>query len=164
MMNYLIKYEGQRQMPIKQLIDKIKATEGIRLKILKMEHLIYYKNDYIIPGNGVYIFREGDKLIYVGRCSSQTFIERIARNLDINENAWQNILLKNICRKSEKEINEKNLKSAAKHAFEKISVILINFTNRKLDKREISIIKIENQLIKKLKPELNKMKYNDVLN
>jgi len=131
--NYLLNYEKLSQLTINEFLKKIEATEGKVLRELKVSDLTYYNNAPIIPAEGVYIFREDKKIIYVGKVTSMSFTERIPKHFDTRHKAWFNRLLKIICEKHpdyKSPITDENLRTASKYAFENLNLVLINFENR----------------------------------
>jgi len=151
-MKYLLNFEDIRQMSIESMLSTLSNTDGITLDELKVKDLTYYNEKEIFPGIGVYLFREDKKVIYVGKCSSNSFTERIPKHFDIRKIAWMNSLLKLICKKQLLvEINDENLKRASQDAFKKLNLILINFS----DRRKINRIE---KLLRSCTDPLNKLK------
>jgi len=151
-MNYLIAYADKT---IGQFIEEIKITEGLPLKDLKVMDLVYYKDEPIRSGIGVYIFKSKDKYYYVGNCVARCFAECIPAHFDLRKVGWFNSLLKNIIKKNlnEKEINDESLHQAAKFAFENINLVLINF-------KYIEDYPLQKSKINKLKSDLRKQLLN----
>ncbi len=128
---YLLEYDNLKNLSIKAMLEAIHDTKGIRLDELKVRDLTYHNGTELFPGEGNYLFREEKKIIYVGKCSSMSFTERIAKHFDIRHFAWMNRLLKIICEKRlNLEINNKNLLLASKYSFENLNLVLINFSDR----------------------------------
>jgi hypothetical protein len=129
--NYLLEFEDFRHRPIKHLIETLEITTGKNLSELKVRDLTYHNSQPIWPAEGVYLFRENKDVILVGKVSSQSFTERIAKHFDIRHFAWFNRLLELICIKILKvEWNDDNAVKASEYAFEKLNIVLINFTDR----------------------------------
>lgn len=141
-MQYLVNFENIKQMQIKMLLHNLGNMDGIRLNELKVKDLTSYNGNEIFPGIGVYIFREGVRAIYVGKCSSNSFTERIPKHFDLRHYAWMNNLLKIICVKRLGEITDENLKKASKDAFDKFNMILITFSNRNKINRVEKLLRI----------------------
>jgi hypothetical protein len=130
--NYLIEYRDIENKSIQELLDLLNQTVGKKLNDLKVLDLSYHNGQPIWPGVGVYIFRNDKRAIYVGKVSSMSFTERIAKHFDFRSFAWMNRLLKLI---SEKELHHEvqdhnNLKIASKYAFENLNIVFINFDQR----------------------------------
>lgn len=129
--DYLIEYDEIQNSTISDFIDKIKITKGKKLSDLKVMDLTYHNGKLILPGEGVYIFRENKEILLVGKVSSMSFTERIPKHLDYRPFAWFNRLLFLICERHLKlERNEENFKVASKYAFENLNIVLVNFRNR----------------------------------
>ena len=130
-MAFLIQFNLVEAIDVKSLIKKVSLMDGIDLRLLKVKDLTFHNDDVIYPGNGVYLFREGRQVVYVGKCSSMSFMERIPNHFDIRVGAYQNTLLKYICkRKFQKQVTDENLLEASRYCFEHFNLILINFTNK----------------------------------
>jgi hypothetical protein len=131
MNDYLIEFSDIENYTLKEFLDHIDNINGLSLKELKVSDLSYYNKKPIWPGEGVYLFREGKEILYVGKVSSMSFTERIAKHLDLRPFAWFNRLLKIICQKKfNKEISKENLIETSKYAFDNLNLILINFKKR----------------------------------
>ena len=77
--DYLINYNEVSNISIEKLLEKIKSRKGKPLEELKVKDLSYYNSNAIYPGLGVYIFRNGEQIKLVGKVSSMSFTERIAK-------------------------------------------------------------------------------------
>jgi hypothetical protein len=135
------------------ICDWIKSTSGIKLSELKVKDLVFHNGLPIRTGNGVYIFKENDIPLYVGNCVARNFVERIPAHFDVRQNGWFNSLLVTLIkrtfnRKSKDDKTDDNLSQSAKLAFEKLDLVLINFSN--YDKLAINIL--EDYLKITLKP------------
>jgi ribosomal protein L24E len=129
--DYLLDYRDLQQGSIQSMLTRIDAAEGINLKELRVQDLSFYNGKPIYPGTGVYLFRKGKKIVYVGKCSSMSFTERIAKHFDFRTYAWMNRLLKLVCQKElQLEETHDNLKIAAQYAFENLNLVLIHFNQR----------------------------------
>ncbi len=158
---YLINYENATitDIDIDSLIIEIKSILGIPLKDLKVSDLVFYDNEDIKSGNGVYIFKSEEKIYYVGNCYARNFVERIPAHFDIRHNGWFNSLLKAIIKDKYGKVkltpeNEYLLSESAKFAFENLSLIIINFKIWNKD----NINKLESVLGKTLKPINNRFR------
>jgi ribosomal protein L24E len=127
-MVYLLHYNHLKDHDLAHLLNQVEVVEGIELSDLKVKDLISHQNETIFPGHGLYFFRKGKRIIYIGKCSSMSFIERIPSHFDIRVNAYKNSLLRCICQKKfEKEVNEANLLEAARYCVKEYNLVLINF-------------------------------------
>ena len=139
-------------------------TKGLNLYDLKVEDLVFHNGLPILTGNGVYVFKEDKKAIYVGSCVSRNFVERIPAHFDIRHNGWFNSLLVNLIKQEYKRNNkddktDENLIRVAKKAFKDLELILVNFP--KYDKSAIK--KLEDFFKIALKP-LNGFKHKTFQN
>lgn len=150
--NYLIEYDDLKTSSIKDSLEAISKIQGKKLNELKVKDLTYHNSEEIWPGEGVYIFRDEDKVIYVGKARSMSFTERIAKHLDFRHFAWFNRLLELICIKIlELEWNNENAKKSSKYAFENLNLVLINFKSKeRIDRTE--------RLLRSCAEPLNKFK------
>ena len=119
MKNYIIEFENYEDFTLGDFIEVIKKIEGIPLNELKVKDLTYYNDEFIEGGCGVYIFKEKEEIILVGKAETVSFTERIAKHFDLRTNAWFNRLLYVI---SMKKLgfgakDEKGYREASKYAF-----------------------------------------------
>ncbi|MEQ8684634.1 MAG: hypothetical protein RIE86_05040 [Imperialibacter sp.] len=130
--DYLIEYSDIETGSIQSLIDRLDQINGKDLNELRVQDLSYHNGEPIWPGQGVYIFRKGKRILYVGKVSSMSFTERISKHFDFRSFAWMNTLLKLISKKElEHETQDHDsLKRASRYAFENLNLILINFETR----------------------------------
>lgn len=150
--DYLLNVNDLKDLTITQVTNKLKATSGIKLKNCTIADLVFFEETPIYSGNGVYIFKENEDFIYVGNCVARNFIERIPAHFDVRAGGWFNSLLVNIIKKkyNRQDKTDELLVTAAKHAFENYSLILINYANT--DYLKESIDKLETTLRIVLKP------------
>lgn len=134
---YLIEYDNIKALSIADVLQKVDHTKGLALSQMRLHDLNYFKGEHIYPGHGVYLFRKGTDIVYVGKVRNMSFIERIPKHFDLRHRGWFNRLLKIIC---EKELNishrdsDDNLKIANQYAFENLNLVLIHFKeNKKVD-------------------------------
>ena len=99
MKNYIIEFENYEDFTLSDFIDVIKKTDGIPLNELKVKDLTYCNDEFIEGGCGVYIFKEKEDIILVGKAETVSFTERIAKHFDLRTNAWFNRLLYTISMK-----------------------------------------------------------------
>ena len=140
-MDYLIEIEDIESLTIKDLNDFLIKKDGLDLSVLKISHLVFYNDVAIRYGNGVYLFREIKRPIYVGNCVARNFVERIPAHFDVRHNGWFNSLLLSVIqeekgRRLKEDKTDENLEIAARYALEKFNLILINFS--KHDKNAIN--------------------------
>ena len=154
MNQHLINFTEIQNLSIEELINKLSQTDGIRLQDMKLKDFIFYNDDRITSGCGVYIFKNGTDFYYVGDCSSRSFIERIPCHFDTRPEAWMNTLVKHYTKRTNNlPIDNQNLGDSATHILNNFSVILINFEERNPEK----ISKLERLLLSILNP-INKLK------
>lgn len=151
--NYLIEYEDLMASSINNLLETIRKVPGKKIDELRVKDLTYHNSKEIWPGEGVYLFRDKDEVIYVGKATSMSFTERIPKHFDFRQFAWFNRLLELICKRIlELEWNDENAKKSSKYAYENLNLVLINFTHRE------RIGRIE-RLLRSCTESLNKFKY-----
>lgn len=150
--NYLIPYSDIENLSIDDLLGIIKETKGLKLSSAILENFVFYDDKPILTGNGVYIFKESEKSIYVGSCSARNFIERIPAHFDVRRKGWFNSMLKkevmienNIIRK---EVTTDQIVDKARIALKNYEVIMINFEEYDKDQ----ILNLEDLLRIGLKP------------
>ena len=84
-MDWLVNFQDISLLNLSTIKNDILKSNKIKLSDLKLIDLIYFKNKPILSGNGVYMFFDMNNCIYVGKCSSRSFIERIPDHLDMRE-------------------------------------------------------------------------------
>jgi hypothetical protein len=106
-----INYSEFENLELSQLkkffIEKLDSDSN-NLCNLKISDLIFNGDRLMIEdGRGVYIFynSKGNRFLYVGKCSSRHFVERISSHFDPRLNGWFNSLLKTLIKN---EINQSN--------------------------------------------------------
>lgn len=134
MKNYLIDFSTIENLSIQEAFRFVNEIQGIDIREMKVQDLSCYNGEFIYPGNGVYLFREGTTIRYVGKAESMSFIERIPKHFDIRKFAWFNRLLEltaeNQWRIPEEELNDEAMMLASTWAFENLNLVLIHFTSR----------------------------------
>lgn len=135
MSKYLLQFANYRNKTIGHFKQAILDTPGIGLKDLKVSDLNFCEAKEILPGIGVYVFKQGAHVFYVGKCSSMSFIERIPKHLDFRPHAWFNRLLELLAQNGEGKKIATSIEylEAAKFAYQNISVVLINFESKNDD-------------------------------
>jgi len=152
-MKYLLNYGKINNWKISEIQKNMEDIEGLPLSKCKISKLVFYNDIPILTGNGVYIFfknkNKNNKIyLYVGKCSSRNFVERIPAHFNVKNTGWFNSYLRNLVNKKRKENDEpkikvkefkdpetedkkeeynKLLKEQAKIALENHKLILINF-------------------------------------
>lgn len=133
-MKYLISIDEILDFNHEKLNNWFSEVKGIKISNLKVKDLVFYNDEPILTGNGVYIFKEKNNAIYVGNCVARNFVERIPAHFDIRHNGWFNSLLVNLIKrkynsdKNRKEYKtDENLIEAAEFAFNNLELVLINF-------------------------------------
>jgi len=81
--DYLIEFEDYSNYTIREFIEILKSKKGKLLKDLKVKDLTYFNGKLINPGHGIYIFKENDEIILVGKARTTSFTERIAKHFDV---------------------------------------------------------------------------------
>jgi len=127
--DYLVQFHDIKELSIAELTDLLLKKRGLPISALKVMDLAFYKGEPIYSGNGVYIFKTKEKVIYVGDCIARNFVERIPGHFDLRPGGWFNSLLKAIVKKKYQEaVTEASLQKAAKEAMETYELILINYS------------------------------------
>ncbi|MCI9844562.1 hypothetical protein [Flavobacterium pectinovorum] len=160
MSKYLIEFDEHSHRSLKQFIDLIESTEGIKLNELKVKDLTYCNEQIINPGHGIYIFKTDENILVVGKARTTSFTERIPKHFDIRPKAWFNRLLFITCREYFKvELTNENFLMSSRYVFENARLILINMKNaEKIDQLE-NILRGTTRTLNKYK----KLKYDDNL-
>jgi hypothetical protein len=78
---------------LEELKDAIHQFNGIKVAELSVHQLIAVDPNL---NHGLYVFKNQSDEIYVGRCTSRSFVERIAAHFDNRYNAWMNTILKKL--------------------------------------------------------------------
>jgi hypothetical protein len=131
-------------LSVKDACEKIRTTARKKLSDLKVFDLILDKDEH----HGVYLFfSEEKKCLYVGKCGSRSFIERIPAHLVLDNEAWMNQFLKYL--KTSKKLTALKVKEAVP--------LIRNYTLLFIPvKKWDLILPLEKTLKILLKPELNK--------
>jgi hypothetical protein len=138
-MNYLLNYEEICKDSLIEIRDKICKADKLKMSDLKIDNLIFKQG-----GDGIYLFFNNDhKCIYVGRCYSRSFVDRIPAHFDARDEIgrWG---FRGVCKQIRKErgvtwygaatellswylylINFKNNKNK-EHYCKKLEILLIN--------------------------------------
>lgn len=160
---WIIKEEFLSQNTWNELFQKINSMEGKTIGELNLFDLIFFNSvDNSFVGNGIYVIKENEDIIYIGKASSRPFIERFGGHLDLRVIGGFNNLLKKIVKnKLGKEENDQTIAEAGRWLM-KCKVILVCMEGRRNNSLQFQIL--ENVLIDKYrdKPLLNrkyKLKY-----
>ncbi len=132
-MDYLIEVEELDSILIKDLPGFLLEKQGLQLSKMTVSDLVFHRGKAIRCGNGVYLFREEQRPVYVGNCIARNFVERIPAHFDVRKNGWFNsLLLSRIQEKEGRRVKEdktdENLEAAARYAFNNYNLLLINFS------------------------------------
>lgn len=150
--DFLLEFKDLEEKSIRNLLDVIQKTKGKPLNEFRIMDLTYHNGHQISPGIGVYIFRNEQEFVLVGKVTSMSFTERIAKHLDFRHGAWFNRLLVLICeRQLNIEVNDVNLRIASKYAFDNLNLILISF-------RDVHRINRTERLLRSCTNTLNKFR------
>ncbi|WP_412987690.1 hypothetical protein [Pontimicrobium sp. IMCC45349] len=155
--NYLLEFEIIDPLKLVDVISLINRTAGIPLKNINLNNLVFHNNQPIFPGNGVYLFRKGRQVVYVGKNDSLSFVERIPKHLDLRQGAWFNKMLQHTNANVLKyEWNDESCIKANKYAIDNYNLVLVNF-KYEIDERKYHINRLERTLRASLEP-FNKFK------
>lgn len=73
-------------------LDLVKLRKDIQKYAKPISEMKY--TDLIDSGNGVYFFLNDNDIVYIGKCSSGSFTDRLAFHLSNNPKGWMNNLMK----------------------------------------------------------------------
>jgi hypothetical protein len=89
--------ESVQRMTVRQACDEITRAPRKSVSNLRLLDLLFDPEGTVPGQNGVYIFfSETGECLYVGKNSSQTFVERIPWHFAIGEGSYANHLLKKL--------------------------------------------------------------------
>ena len=152
MKDFVLQYEELKKMTLSQFVSVTKKTKGVLLKDLKVRDLSFYNGQYIYPGEGVYVFKNGTELYHIGKCSSMSFTERLPKHFDVRKRAWFNRLLEITVQNNEHySDDDEGYMAASAFVFDTLELVLINFHERE----RISAIE---RLLRATNEPLNKFK------
>jgi hypothetical protein len=140
----------KNSISILAFVDEINATEGKKVNELLITDLILEKNDAIEVNHGVYIFKNKNQIVYVGKTSSRSFVERIPSHFDNRDKAWMNSLLKLLAKNKKISIEQ-----AYQNFIKELELVLVLFINEDFTKEKI--LEVERCLIQST-PCINKKK------
>lgn len=145
--DYLIQFKEIKCLSISELTELLLQKKGLPVSDLKVAQLSFYKGTPIYSGNGVYLFKTEDRVMYVGNCTARNFVERIPGHFDLRAGGWFNSLLKAVVKKKYNEtVSDTTLIKAATEAIDTFELILINFSNAEFYPNGIKDKKTVNQL------------------
>jgi len=75
--DYLIEYSDIRDITIDKFTEKLKSKMGLPLPDCKISKLESHNDKPILLGNGVYLVKDEENILFVGDCSSRKFAEKI---------------------------------------------------------------------------------------
>jgi len=154
---WIIKEEFLKQNTWNELFQEITLMTGKTIGELNLFDLVFFNSeDNSFVGNGIYIIKENDEIIYIGKASSRPFIERFGGHLDLRYIGGFNNLLKKIAeRKFELEKSDETIAEAGRWLM-RCKVILVCMEGKTNNSSQFEIL--ENILIDKYrkKPLLNK--------
>lgn len=81
---------GSDGKPIKEKVFSNRS----KVFSLTLRDFLFKEDEFVKNPNGVYVFTNNDKVLYVGKTSSRAFIERIAGHFDARSSAWFHSFLK----------------------------------------------------------------------
>lgn len=158
---YLLQFDHISNKTIDELVQVLTQAQGIKVKDCKISDLIFYDEEPIYSGNGVYIFKSSSRFYYVGSCVARNFVERIPAHFDLRESGWFNSLLDNIRKQNGEARTNLVLTQAAKHAMGNCSLVLINFSSGD-HLRNISNIKSLEALLRRILHPYNYLKQRPI--
>ena len=120
--------------------------------------------DLLYANNGVYVFLYGDQIIYVGKCSSRSFSERMAAHISESPHGYMNNVMKAIAWSFSKKdksafLDDTNEPERTKcfvkavRVMMKCKIAFISFDVTSSNPKDIG--DLENKLIQDLDPVIN---------
>ena len=120
---------------IAELKEEIKRREGINVGDLRVQQLISEDPNL---NHGIYVFKSQKGDVYVGKCTSRSFVERISAHFDNRDGAWMNTILKKISKSNNLTIQE-----AYFYFLKYFQMILIPVNTEVFTKTEINTLEKE---------------------
>ncbi|CEM63370.1 hypothetical protein [Treponema phagedenis] len=85
-----INYEDVKKLTRQDLIKEIKAKAN-KISEIKLGDFLFTDDGSFAPTHGVYLFlNENKEVLYVGKNSARSYIERIPAHFDVRFAAWMN--------------------------------------------------------------------------
>jgi hypothetical protein len=132
-MSYRIFVEIDYQLDaLKKSIDEAK---GIKVSELCIHQLISEDPNL---NHGIYVFKNQSDETYVGRCTSRSYVERIAAHFDNRDNAWMNTILKKVSKSKNITIQE-----SYSYFLNSFELVLIPFNTNLIEKTRINALEKE---------------------
>jgi len=120
---------------LEEVIAAIHQVEGIKVADLRVHQLISEDQNL---NHGIYIFKNNLKEIYVGKCTSCSFVERISAHFDNRDGAWMNTILKKISKSKNTTIQE-----AYNYFLSSFELILIPLTENFIENNNVNALEKE---------------------
>jgi len=120
---------------LEELKEAIYQFKGIKVADLLVHQLIAVDPNL---NHGLYVFKNQSDEIYVGRCTSRSFVERTAAHFDNRYNAWMNNILK-------KSLSSKGISIQESYTYflNSFELVLIPFNTNLNEKTKINALEKE---------------------
>jgi len=134
MNKFNLNFKEFQNIELQTLFDII-SNNGKLLREVTLNDFIFENNNEIYPGKGCYFFILNNQIVYVGKCSSRTFISRIPGHLGTYENDWFNTLVKHKNLPNTPIIDSNmTLQQKSKICLNNFKLVLLNFDNDNTEK------------------------------
>jgi hypothetical protein len=120
---------------LEELKETIHQFKGVKVAELCVHQLISEDPNL---NHGLYVFKNQPDETYVGRCTSRSYVERIAAHFDNRDNAWMNTILKKLS--SSKGIS---IQEAYTYFLNSFELVLIPFNTNLIEKTRINALEKE---------------------
>ena len=128
---YLYNFEDIENLKVDEFKNLLITNSGIAFSKMTLNNFIFFNDEVIDSGRGVYIIKKGAEIFYVGDCTSRSFIERIPSHFDTKKEAWMNTAVKHYARCKfgwdKHSSNNVALSNSAAEIISDYSLIIINF-------------------------------------
>ena len=118
-----------------ELKKSIDEAKGIKVSELCIHQLISEDPNL---NHGIYVFKSQKGDVYVGKCTSRSFVERIAAHFDNRDNAWMNTILKKISKSQNITIQE-----SYTYFLNSFELVLIPFNTNLIEKTRVNALEKE---------------------
>jgi hypothetical protein len=119
-MKHLISFQTAKDLKPDVLMSYVKPENAIPLSELTLKDLSIY------PGIGLYFFYDLDnRLQYVGKCTSRSFLERIPSHFDCRKHAQFATLVKKL---GAENFKSNDVSVISHKALSELKLFLVNFT------------------------------------